>query len=125
LYLAADAWAWPGWIIVGMAGWLMYVVLGEPLTGRELREMRALVAGESGVLSQTATDRLRRPRMLSAVVSRAGLGLGIVFCMAVKPSAVPAAAAVVVGALAGLAVARLTSRPRRADASAVERSAER
>lgn len=111
LYLAVDAWSWPGWIIVGLVSWVAFVVLGEPLTGRELREMSALVRAEHGALPPAVTARLRQPRMWHAVLVRAGLAVGIVFCMAVKPPAAVAAAAVVGGALAGLAAARLTSRP--------------
>lgn len=111
LYLAVDAWFWPGWIIVGLSSWVAFVLLGEPLTGRELREMRALVRAERGILPPAVTVRLRQPRMWHAVLVRAGLGVGVVFCMAVKPPAAVAAAAAVAGALIGLAAARLTSRP--------------
>jgi hypothetical protein len=118
LYLAVDAWSWQGWIIAGLIGWTAYVVLGEPLTGRELREMKALVYAHDEELPPAAIARLRHPRMWSAVLTRAGLGAGIVFCMAVKPPAPAAAAIVIGGALAGIATARLTpgpsSAPRRA-----------
>jgi len=59
LYLAVDAWSWQGWIIVGLVSWVVYVVLGEPLTGRELREMTALVRSEHGKLSPK--DDMSRP----------------------------------------------------------------
>jgi hypothetical protein len=113
LYLAVDAWSWQGWIIVGLVSWGVYVVLGEPLTGRELRELTALVRSEHGKLSAKAITRLRHPRMWHSVLIRGGLGVGIVFCMTVKPEAAVAAAAVVVGALTGAGAARLTSRPGR------------
>jgi hypothetical protein len=111
LYLAVDAWSWPGWIIVGLISWVAFVVLGEPLTGRELREMAAAVRAERGTLPPAVVARLHLPRMWHAVLTRAGLGIGVVFVMAVKPSAVVAGTAVVLGALAGYSAARLTSRP--------------
>jgi hypothetical protein len=114
LYLAVDAWSWQGWIIVGLVSWVVYVVLGEPLTGRELREMTALVRSEHGKLSPKAITRLRHPRMWHSVLIRVGVGAGIVFCMTVKPEAAVAAAAVVIAALAGAGTARLTSRLDRA-----------
>ena len=114
LYLAVDAWSWQGWIIVGLVSWVVYVVLGEPLTGRELREMTALVRSEHGKLSPKAIARLRHPRMWHSVLIRVGLGAGIVFCMTVKPEAAVAAAAVVIAALTGAGTARLTSRLGRA-----------
>jgi hypothetical protein len=114
LYLAVDAWSWQGWIVVGLVSWVVYVLLGEPLTGRDLREMTALVRSEHGKLSPIAITRLRHPRMWHSVLIRVGLGAGIVFCMTVKPEAAVAAAAVVIGALTGVGIARLTSRPGRA-----------
>lgn len=113
LFLAVDAWSWQGWIIVGLASWVVYVLLGEPLTGRDLREMTALVRSEHGKLSARAIARLQHPRMWHSVLIRVGLGAGIVFCMTVKPEAAVATAAVVIGALTGAGTAQLTSRPGR------------
>ncbi|MFE7045578.1 hypothetical protein ACFU9X_41075 [Streptomyces atratus] len=39
LWLAIDASHWTGWIIAGLAGWTALVLLGEPLTGKDLRTM--------------------------------------------------------------------------------------
>ena len=114
LYLAVDAWSWPGWIIVGLISWVAFVILGEPLTGRELRDMAAAVRAEHGTLPAALIARLHLPRMWQAVLTRAGLGIGVVFIMAVKPPAAVAGTAVVLGALAGYGAARLTTRPRRA-----------
>ena len=114
LYLAVDAWSWPGWIIVGLISWVAFVILGEPLTGRELREMAAAVQAERGTLPPALIARLRLPRMWQAVLTRAGLGIGVVFVMAVKPPSAVAGTAVILGALAGYTGARLSSRPGRA-----------
>jgi hypothetical protein len=54
------------------------------------------------------------PRMWQAVLTRAGLGTGVVFIMAVKPPAAVAGTAVVLGALAGYSAARLATPPGRA-----------
>ncbi|MDR0341613.1 MAG: hypothetical protein LBI49_00600 [Nocardiopsaceae bacterium] len=113
LYLAVDAWSWPGWIIVGLISWVAFVILGEPLTGRELREMGAAVRAEPGTLPPALIARLQLPRLWQAVLARAGLGIGVVFVMAVKPPAAVAGVAVVLGALAGYSSARLSSRPGR------------
>jgi len=114
LYLAVDAWSWPGWIIVGLVSWVAFVILGEPLTGRELHEMAAAVRAEHGRLPPALIARLHLPRMWQAVLTRAGLGIGVVFIMAVKPPAAVAGTAVALGALAGYSAARLTTRSRRA-----------
>jgi hypothetical protein len=58
--------------------------------------------------------RLHLPRMWQAVLTRAGLGIGVVFIMAVKPSAAVAGTAAALGALAGYSTPRLTTRSRRA-----------
>ena len=114
LYLAVDAWSWPGWIIIGLISWVAFVILGEPLTGRELREMATAVRAEHGTLPPALIARLHLPRLWQAVLTRAGLGIGVVFVMAVKPPAAVASAAVTLGALAGYSTARLASRPSQA-----------
>lgn len=93
---------------------MAFVILDEPLTGRELRDMAAAVAAEHGALPPALIARLRLPRMWQAVLTRAGLGIGVVFIMAVKPPATVAGTAVVLGALAGHGAARLTTRSGRA-----------
>lgn len=112
LYLAVDGWSWQGWIIVGLVGWTAFVILGEPLTGKELREMSSLLGAEHDLLSPAVTARLRNPRLWHSVLIRVGLGIGIVFCMAVKPPAATAAAVAITGAIAGAVSARLTRNPR-------------
>jgi hypothetical protein len=114
VYLAVDAWTWPGWIIVGLISWLAFVILGEPLTGRELRDMAAAVAAKHGTLPAALIAKLHLPRMWQAVLTRASLGIGVVFIMAVKPPATVAGAAVVLGPLVGYGAARLTTRSRQA-----------
>lgn len=115
LYLAVDGWSWQGWIIVGLVGWTAFVILGEPLTGKELREMDSLLGAEHDLLSPAVMAKLRNPRMWHAVLIRVGLGIGIVFCMAVKPPAAPAAVVALIGAIAGALSAQLTRHPRGSD----------
>jgi hypothetical protein len=47
-YLAVYRWSWEGWIVVGLVSWLVLVLLGEPLTGSDLREMGAAARDERG-----------------------------------------------------------------------------
>jgi hypothetical protein len=124
IYLAVDAWSWQGWIIVGLVSWAAFVLLGEPLTGKDLREMAAGVRAEQGTLSIALLTRLHNPRMWQSVLTRVGLGAGIVFCMAVKPPAAAAAGAVTFGLLAGLAIARLTPAPDRTREPREEKTAQ-
>jgi len=73
--------------------------------------MGAAVRAEPGALPPALIARLHLPRMWQAVLTRAGLGIGVVFVMTVKPPAAVASTAVVLGALAGYSSAWLTSRP--------------
>lgn len=111
LYLAITAWSWEGWIGVALAGWLVLVVLGEPLTGRELREMIADANSQTGDLSDELRGRFLSPRLWLAVLVRPGLAIGIVFIMTVKPPVVAAATAVAAGALLGLTATRRNRPP--------------
>jgi hypothetical protein len=76
--------------------------------------MAAAVRAEHGSLPPAVVARLHLPRMWQAVLTRAGLGIGVVFIMAVKPPAAVAGTAVALGALAGYSAARLATRSRRA-----------
>ena len=76
--------------------------------------MAAAVRAEHGTLPTGLIAKLHLPRLWQAVLTRAGLGIGVVFVMALKPPAAVASTAVALGALAGYSSARLTSRPARA-----------
>jgi hypothetical protein len=55
--------SWHGWIIVGIISWVAFVILGEPLTGRELRALAAAVRAEHGVLPSAVIARMHLPRL--------------------------------------------------------------
>ncbi|SHM92422.1 DUF2269 family protein [Actinacidiphila paucisporea] len=89
LWLAVIAWAWQGWIIAGLAGWTVLVLLGEPLTGKDMRAMVAAVgAAEDGALPPEVLDRVHEPRLWSSVLTRTGVVTGVVACMIGKPGLV-------------------------------------
>ena len=92
VYMVALAWGWRGWIEVGITGWVVIAVLGA-LTGVMLLR---------GRLS------LRAAAVSWAV--RVGMAVGIVFVMTVKPDLLPAAGAVLVGAVVGLAANAVMAR---------------
>jgi len=106
LYLSIAAWSWQGWIVVALVSWLALVLLGEPLTGKDLRQLSASVRAESGALSPALASRLHDPRLWFSVLSRAGLGAGVVCDMTVKPPLPGAAALVVTGAALGVLASR-------------------
>jgi hypothetical protein len=57
-YLAVDAWSWQRWIITGLVSWVVHVLPGEPLTGKDLREMAADVRAADGPLPPALLARL-------------------------------------------------------------------
>ncbi|MEU5499318.1 hypothetical protein [Streptomyces griseofuscus] len=53
LWLAIDAGHWTGWIIAGLAAWTVLVLLGEPLTGNDLRTMAKATSKSDALPPQT------------------------------------------------------------------------
>ncbi len=94
LYMVATSWGWKGWILVGIAAYVLIAVLGA-FTGIRLM-----------------MGRLDRQVATVSWLVRVGMALVVVFIMAVKPEVVVAVAAVVFGALVG-GVAGLASRQAR------------
>jgi hypothetical protein len=120
LWLAVIAWSWQGRIIAGLVGWTALVLLGEPLTGKDMRAMADGVRTEDGELSAEALARIHHPRLWSSVLTRTGLVVGVLICMVGKPGLVIGLSAQLGGYLLGLAAAKLTPQPaapRAADAT--------
>jgi hypothetical protein len=87
LYMSVSPWGWKGWIVVGLAAWVL-IAVGGAVTGINL------LAGRWN------------PRTAAASWSiRVGLALGAVFIMTVKPDLLVAVISVAAGAAAGAAVA--------------------
>ena len=83
LYMSASQWGWKGWIVVGIAAWVLIAVAGAA-TGI------TLLAG--------------RLKTRDAAVSwsvRVGMALAVVFIMTVKPDLTVSTIAVVIGAVLG------------------------
>jgi hypothetical protein len=85
LYMAAAQWGWKGWIVVGIAAWVLIAVTGAA-TGI------SLIAGRVSV-----------PTAAASWAIRVGLAVGVVFIMTVKPDMFVSAIAVVFGAVLGAA----------------------
>jgi len=85
-YMVVTSWGWKGWILVGIAAYVLIAVLGA-LTGIRLMMGRLdyQIANVSWLV-------------------RVGMAIGVVFVMTVKPAVVVAAASVAIGALVGGAV---------------------
>lgn len=112
LTLAITAWSWEGWIVAGLLGWVVLVLLGEPLTGKDLRAMVKDAREAGPELPASLARRIHDPRLWTSVLTRTGVIIGILYCMFGKPDLLTGLAALACGYLAGLAAAKLA--PRRA-----------
>ena len=108
LWLAVIAWSWQGWIIAGLVGWTALVLLGEPLTGKDLRAMVEAVRAEDGELSAEVLARIHDPRLWSSVLTRTGVVLGVLICMVGKPGLAIGLSTQLAGYLLGLVAAKRT-----------------
>jgi hypothetical protein len=103
LYMTATTWGWVAWIVVGLVSWLAIAVLGA------LNGVRILALERSGAL----LTGIRNPAFLISWSTRAGIALGVVFLMAVKPGAAEAVLAILLAAAAGAALALVLGVARR------------
>jgi hypothetical protein len=85
LYMTASQWGWKGWIVVGVAAWVLIAVAGAA-TGI------GLLAGRLNARTAAASWSIR-----------VGMALGVVFIMTVKLDLLLAVIAVVAGAALGAA----------------------
>jgi hypothetical protein len=92
LYMMAAQWGWAGWVVTGIATYVLIAGVGA-YTG--ISVMRGRMN--------------RRTAMVSWLV-RIGMALGVAFVMTVKPSLVASVAAVLVGLALGAAIGGLMRR---------------
>jgi hypothetical protein len=92
LYMMSTQWGWAAWVVVGITSWVL-IAAGGAFTGVSVmrRRMSTRAAAISWLL-------------------RVGIALGVVFDMTVKPEIVGSIAAVLAGALLGLAASRVAPR---------------
>ena len=96
VYMVVPQWGWNGWVVVGIAAWVLIAVAGAA-TGI------GLLAGRLNI----------RTAALSWSV-RVGMALGVVFIMTIKPDLIPSLIVVVAGAILGGAVGSAAMRRLRA-----------
>jgi hypothetical protein len=92
LYMMAAQWGWAGWIVTGIAAYVLIAGVGA-YTG--ISVMRGRMDRRTAVVSWLA---------------RIGMALGVAFIMTVKPSLVASVTAVLVGVVVGAAAGALTRR---------------
>jgi hypothetical protein len=92
LYMMAAQWGWAGWIVTGIA---TYVVI-------------AGVGAYTGI--SVMRGRMNRRTAVLSWLMRIGMALGVLFVMTVKPSLVLSVTAVLVGVVLGAAAGALARR---------------
>lgn len=108
LYMAATSAGWEGWNIlalvamVGMAALAGSSAARTPAIGRSIGPLR-------GPLPPDARAGLRDRIVWSSILTRIGIGLGVVLLMTAKPDLVGSIVTLVAFAAAGVAVAFATS----------------
>jgi hypothetical protein len=90
IYMVVSEWGWNGWVVVGIAAWVLIAVAGAA-TGI------GLLAGRLNV--RTAAFSWS---------ARVGMALSVVFIMTVKPDLIPSLIVVVAGAGLGAAAGSAT-----------------
>lgn len=103
LYMSATSWGLVGWIVVALVSWVLIAVLGA------VNGIRILALERS----QALLTGIRNPMYMTSWLTRVGIALGVVFLMAVKPAAFPAALAIVLAGAAGAALGIFLTNARR------------
>jgi hypothetical protein len=92
LHMMAAQWGWAGWIVTGIAAYVLIAGVGA-YTG--ISVMRG---------------RMSRPTAVVSWLARIGMAIGVAFIMTVKPSLVVSVTAVLVGVVLGAAAGALRRR---------------
>jgi hypothetical protein len=102
-YLVGGGAGYHAWIGAGIVGLVVMAVLGIAVGRPRFLAIVSALPATDGAVSSALRTRLADPILRASAATRAALGLGIVFDMAVKPAAAGAAIALVVALLVGAA----------------------
>jgi hypothetical protein len=103
--LMGMAWHRQPWIDVTFAGILEMAILAGPVSGRRLRQLRALLAAERGAeLSEAFLQARSSGLVVTSLVLRIAAGLGIVALMTTKPGMAESALILTGALIAGVAI---------------------
>jgi uncharacterized membrane protein YiaA len=110
LYMAKTAWGFTtGWIDVGLISVFLLIPFGAGIVAPRRRVLARLAqAAPEGPLTADLAARIFDPALRAGLFAQAGLLLGIVFLMTMKPDLVPAIISMAVALALGLAAAVLS-----------------
>ena len=102
-YLAEHGAGHHAWIAAGIVGMVLMAVLGIAVGRARLLAIAAAIPATDGPIPPSLRGRLDNPVLRASAATRAAIGLGIVFDMAVKPAAAGAVIALVAALVIGAA----------------------
>ena len=102
-YLVGNGAGYHGWVGAGVLGMVLMAVIGIAFGRPRFVAIASALPGTDGVVPSSLRSRLADPILRASAATRAALGLGIVFDMAVKPTAAGAVIALVAALLVGAA----------------------
>jgi len=102
LYMTATNWGLVAWIVVALVSWAVIAVLGA------VNGIRILALERS----QALLTGIRNPIFLISWLTRVGIAVAVVFLMTVKPGAIGAVLAILIGAASGAALGTALSKVR-------------
>lgn len=110
-YMSATRWGMQPWIVTALVGMIAMGVLGGAVGGRRFGAIGAAMNQAGDRLTDPLRTKLLDQALLLSLYGRAGLLVGILLLMTVRPSWVGAVAVVLAPAALGVLVAmRTTSR---------------
>ena len=113
IYMTVTVWAASGfgaigWIVASFVAMIALAVIGARLNRQPMATLMQALSAEPSQrddVSEALSRQVRNPLLWLSAQTRAGIALGIVFCMTVKPDLSGAALAIVIAAALGFALA--------------------
>lgn len=127
LYMTFAAWGiGTGWIAVALVTVLALAVAGPLLNGKRFEALHRAAASAAGdAVPDDVRRRLADPALRIAVYGMAGVSLGVVYLMVMKPDLLGSLVAVAVAGMLGVASALPGGRTRRAEVAAAQVTSQR
>ena len=110
LDMVATTWGPRGWILVALASLVLLAVVGAFGTGMRMGRIGPAIGRAQGPLSDKLRSRLRDPILLTSLLVRSAIVLGIALLMTVKPSGLASLVIIVLAVAIGLLAGQLAAR---------------
>jgi hypothetical protein len=110
-WMAATRWGMPPWMTIALVAVVALAVSGMTILRRRVRMIGRVIAPADATSAAVIRTTVHDPVLRAAVAARAGLTMGILGLMTVKPGVVGALAMAVGSALVGGLAAAASSRP--------------